>query len=40
MWNVLDVRYEVLDAGIELYVIEKFHDYKVVDDCFVVEQAH
>jgi hypothetical protein len=27
-------------AGRELYVNEQYHEYKMVDDRFVVEQAH
>jgi hypothetical protein len=34
------MQYGVSDAGSELYVIEQFHDYKIVDDRSVVEQAH
>jgi hypothetical protein len=30
----------VSDTGSELYVIEQFHDYRMVDDYSVVEQAH
>lgn len=30
----------VSDAGSELYIIEQFYDYKMVDDRSVVEHAH
>jgi hypothetical protein len=30
----------VSDAGSELYVMEQFHDYRMVDDRSVVEQTH
>jgi hypothetical protein len=39
MWNALEAKYEVSDAGSELYVMEQFHDYRMVDDRSVVEQA-
>jgi hypothetical protein len=40
MWDALEQRYAVSDAGSELYVMEQFHDYRMVDDRSVVEQAH
>jgi hypothetical protein len=40
MWDALEARYGVSDAGSELYVMEQFHDYRMVDDHSVVEQAH
>jgi hypothetical protein len=40
MWDALKQRYGVSDAGSELYVMEQFHDYRMVDDRSVVEQAH
>jgi hypothetical protein len=40
MWDALEAKYGVSDAGSELYVMEQFHDYRVVDDRSVVEQAH
>jgi hypothetical protein len=40
MWDALEARYGASDAGSELYVMEQFHDYRMVDDCPVVEQAH
>ena len=40
MWDALEAKYGVSDAGCELYVMEQFHDYRMVDDCSVVEQAH
>ena len=30
----------ISDASSELYVMEQFHDYRMVDDRSVVEQAH
>ena len=40
MWDALEAKYGVFDAGSELYVMEQFHDYRMVDDRSVVEQAH
>jgi hypothetical protein len=40
MWDALEAKYRVSDAGSELYVMEQFHDYRMVDDHYVVEQAH
>ena len=40
MWDVLEAKYRVSDAGSESYIIEQFHDYRMVDDHSMVEQAH
>jgi hypothetical protein len=40
LWDALEARYGASDAGSELYVMEQFHDYRMVDDHSVVEQAH
>nr|CAE02415.2 OSJNBa0095E20.2 [Oryza sativa Japonica Group] len=40
MWDALEAKFEVSDAGSKLYVMEQFYDYKMVDDRSVVEQAH
>ena len=40
MWDALEAKYGVSDAGNELYVMKQFHDYRMIDDCSVVEQAH
>jgi hypothetical protein len=29
-----------MDAGSEMYIMESFHDYKMVDNRSIVEQAH
>jgi hypothetical protein len=29
-WDALEARYKVNDAGSELYVMEQFHDYRMV----------
>ena len=40
LWEALEAKFGVSDAGSELYVMEQFHDYRMVDDRSVVEQAH
>jgi hypothetical protein len=30
MWDALEQRYGVSDAGSELYIMEQFHDYRMV----------
>jgi hypothetical protein len=40
LWDTLDRMYTESDAGRELYVNEKYHEYKMVDDRSAVKQAH
>jgi hypothetical protein len=40
LWDVLETKYGVFDTGSELYVIEQFYDYKMINDRSIVEQAH
>jgi hypothetical protein len=40
LWNALDAMFGVSDAGSELYIMEQVFDYKMVDNRFMVEQAH
>jgi len=40
LWDTLEANFGASDAGSELYVMEKFSDYRMVDDRSVVEQAH
>nr|CAB3500311.1 unnamed protein product [Digitaria exilis] len=40
MWEALDAQYGVSDAGSELYLMEQFLDYRMVEDRPVVEQAN
>jgi hypothetical protein len=40
MWDTLNTKYGGLDAGTELYIIEKYHDYHMVDGKSVVTKAH
>jgi hypothetical protein len=40
IWDTLSTEYRGSDAGTELYIIEKYHDYQMVDEKSVVTQAH
>ena len=40
LWDALEAQYGVSDAGNELYVMEQFLDYRMVEDRLVVEQTH
>jgi hypothetical protein len=40
MWDALEARYDVSNAVSELYVMEQFHDYRMVEGHPLVEQAH
>ena len=40
MWDALEAKYGASDAGSELYIMEQFHDYRMVADRSIVEQAH
>jgi len=40
MWEALEAKYGVSNAGTELYIMEQFHDYGMVNDRPIVEQAH
>jgi len=40
MWAALEAKFGASDAGSELYVMEQFYDYKITDECSVVQQAH
>jgi hypothetical protein len=40
MWDTLNTEYGGLDAGTELYIIDKYHDYHMVDGKSVVTKAH
>jgi hypothetical protein len=36
MWDALEAKYGVSDAGSELYVVEQFYDYRMVDGHSIV----
>ena len=40
MWAALEAKFGASDAGIELYVMEQFYDYKMTDERSVVQQTH
>jgi hypothetical protein len=40
LWDALDEKFGVSDAGSELYIMEQLFDYKMVENRPVVEQAH
>ena len=40
LWDALNAKFGASDAGSELYVMESFHDFRMVNNRSVVEQAH
>jgi hypothetical protein len=40
MWDTLNTEYGGSDADTELYIIEQYHNYQMVDGKSVVTQAH
>jgi len=40
LWDALEAKFGVSDAGSELYLMEKLFDYKMVDNRSVIEQTH
>src|SRR3954470_5611619 len=40
LWEALNAKFGVADAGSELYIMENFHDYRMINNRSVVEQAH
>jgi len=40
LWEALEHKFSASDAGRELYVMEQYHDFRIVDNRSVVEQAH
>ncbi|XP_066355267.1 uncharacterized protein, partial [Miscanthus floridulus] len=40
LWDALEAKFGVSDAGNELYLMEQLYDYKMVENRSVVEQAH
>ncbi|KAK1660536.1 hypothetical protein QYE76_048695 [Lolium multiflorum] len=39
-WDALNAKFGATDAGSELYIMESFHDIRMVNNRSVVEQAH
>jgi hypothetical protein len=40
LWNALNNNYGGSDGGTKLYIIEQYHNYKMIDGKDMVEQAH
>jgi hypothetical protein len=40
LWDAQNAKFGATDAGSELYIMESFHDYKMVNNHSVVEQVH
>ena len=40
LWEALESKFGATDAGSEMYTIEQFHDYKMVENSSKLEQAH
>jgi hypothetical protein len=40
LWDALEAKFGVSDAGSELYLMEQLFDYKMVENRSVVEQAY
>jgi len=40
LWEALEHKFSAPDARCELYVMEQYHDFKMVDNRSIVEQAH
>jgi hypothetical protein len=40
LWDALDEKFGVSDAGSELYIMEQLFEYKMVENRSVVEQTH
>nr|XP_020167872.1 uncharacterized protein LOC109753372 [Aegilops tauschii subsp. strangulata] len=40
LWDALNAKFGATNAGSELYIMESFHDYKMVNNHSMVEQAH
>ena len=40
LWDALVAMYDATDAGSELYTMESFHDSRMVNKCYIIEQAH
>lgn len=40
LWEALEHMFSASGAGRELYVMEQYHDFRIVDNRSVIEQAH
>ena len=39
LWDALEAKFGATNAGSEIYVMEQFHDYKMVDNHSILDQA-
>jgi hypothetical protein len=37
LWDALVAKYDATDAGSELYTMESFRDFRMVNNCSIVE---
>ena len=40
LWDTLNAKFGASDTCSELYIMEQYHDYKMINNRLVVEQAH
>jgi hypothetical protein len=40
LWDALEAKFEVYNAGSELYLMEQLYDYKMVENYSLVKQTH
>ncbi|WVZ63197.1 hypothetical protein U9M48_012849 [Paspalum notatum var. saurae] len=40
LWDALEAKFGASDAGSDLYIMESFHDFKMVNDKSIIKQAH
>ncbi|WVZ58553.1 hypothetical protein U9M48_008818, partial [Paspalum notatum var. saurae] len=40
LWDALEAKFGASNAGSDLYIMESFHDFKMVNDKSIVQQAH
>jgi hypothetical protein len=40
LWDALEAKFSAVDGGGELYAMEQFNDYKIVENRSIVEHAH
>ena len=40
LWEALEHKFFAADVGRELYVMEQYHDFKMVENHLIVEQDH
>ena len=40
LWDALEAKFGVSNAGSKMYLMEQQYDYKMVENRSVVEQAH